>query len=170
MQTTLILIRGNSGSGKTTLARKLQQTLGPNTLLVSQDVVRRDMCHTADTPGNLAIDLIQQIATYGQGKVPVVIVEGILARDRYQSMLQRLVTTFPTTHAYYFDLPFETTLTRHQTKPQATEYGAPELRKWWLPADYLTILPETRFTASDTPTTELRHILADLNFSKSASR
>ena len=39
----LIVLRGNSGSGKTTVAKELQKRFGRNTMLISQDVVRRDM-------------------------------------------------------------------------------------------------------------------------------
>ena len=38
----LIILRGNSGSGKTTTAKALRKHLA-NSLLISQDVVRRDM-------------------------------------------------------------------------------------------------------------------------------
>lgn len=44
----LIILRGNSGSGKTSVAKKLQEKLGPKTMLISQDVVRREMLHTKD--------------------------------------------------------------------------------------------------------------------------
>lgn len=40
---TLVIIRGNSGSGKTSLAKKLQEYYGRRTLVISQDIVRRDM-------------------------------------------------------------------------------------------------------------------------------
>ena len=40
---TLVIIRGNSGSGKTSLAKKLQEYYGRKTLVISQDVVRRDI-------------------------------------------------------------------------------------------------------------------------------
>ena len=39
----LIILRGNSGSGKTTVAKELQKRFGRNTMLISQDAVRRDM-------------------------------------------------------------------------------------------------------------------------------
>ena len=39
----LIILRGNSGSRKTTVAKELQKRFGRNTMLISQDVVRRDM-------------------------------------------------------------------------------------------------------------------------------
>lgn len=37
----LIILRGNSGSGKTTIAKELQNRFGTNTMLISQDVIRR---------------------------------------------------------------------------------------------------------------------------------
>lgn len=46
----LIILRGNSGSGKTTVAKALQKRFGRNTMLISQDVVRRDMLHVKDGP------------------------------------------------------------------------------------------------------------------------
>ena len=39
----LIILRGNSGSGKTTIAKELQRKFGENTMLISQDVIRREM-------------------------------------------------------------------------------------------------------------------------------
>lgn len=44
----LIILRGNSGSGKTTIAKELQQVFGNNTMLISQDVIRRDMLKVKD--------------------------------------------------------------------------------------------------------------------------
>lgn len=61
MKSTLIILRGNSGYGKTTTALALQRTLGEATLLVSQDVVRRDMLKVHDRDGNLSIELIRRL-------------------------------------------------------------------------------------------------------------
>lgn len=44
----LILLRGNSGSGKSTTARTLQQKFGHGTMLISRDVVRREMLYIRD--------------------------------------------------------------------------------------------------------------------------
>lgn len=55
VKSKLIIVRGNSGSGKTSTAKLLQQTLGPRTMLVSQDVVRREMLRVKDTADNPAI-------------------------------------------------------------------------------------------------------------------
>ncbi|MBJ7996916.1 hypothetical protein E0M27_25730 [Bacillus mycoides] len=68
MKSTLIILRGNSASGKTTIAKELQEHFGQGTLLVSQDVVRRDMLKVHDTMGNLSHDLLFEITKYGKGK------------------------------------------------------------------------------------------------------
>ena len=38
----IIILRGNSGSGKTTVARALQKKFGYNTMMITQDEIRRD--------------------------------------------------------------------------------------------------------------------------------
>lgn len=40
----LIILRGNSGSGKTTVAKALQEKFGPNTMLLSHDMVLCRFC------------------------------------------------------------------------------------------------------------------------------
>ena len=55
----LITLRGNSGSGKTTIARALQEKFGKNTMLLSQDVIRRDILKTNDGAGTRANDVLR---------------------------------------------------------------------------------------------------------------
>lgn len=134
----LIIIRGNSGSGKSTVAKLLQREMGYQTMLVQQDVVRREMLRARDEPGNPAIELIYDIAAYGRSIHNDVIVEGILTRERYGDMLQRLSELFDETYAYYFAIPFEETVKRHNTKPNAHEFGEKELKEWWNERDVLS--------------------------------
>ena len=140
MESKLIIIRGNSGSGKTTTAKSLQNLLGNGTLLVSQDMVRRDMLKVHDREGNLSIDLIRQIAEYGKDKCEFVIVEGILNKTRYGEMLSNLIH-FYNQKAYtcYFDLTFLETVKRHNTRSKKIEFGEDSLRAWWNPKDYLGV-------------------------------
>ena len=58
----LIILRGNSGSGKTTIAKELQQVFGNNTMLISQDVIRRDMLKVKDGENTKALPLLEEIA------------------------------------------------------------------------------------------------------------
>lgn len=147
MESQLIIIRGNSGSGKTTIAKSLQNHFGHGTLLVSQDTVRRDMLKVHDRDGNLAIDLIRQIAEYGKDKCKFVIVEGILNKKRYGDMLKHLIQFFnEKAYVYYFDLSFEETVKRHNLRPKKMEFGEDSLRAWWNPNDYLGVDQEIKLT------------------------
>ena len=55
----LVIIRGNSDSGKTSLAKKLQNHFGRGMLVISQDLVRREMLKEKEEPDNLSIFLTE---------------------------------------------------------------------------------------------------------------
>jgi adenylate kinase family enzyme len=147
MESTLIIIRGNSGSGKTTTAKRLQEHLGRGTLLVSQDVVRRDMLKVQDRDGNLSMDLIKQITEYGKGKCEYVIVEGIFTEQRYGDMLRELIQFYNgKAHTYYYDLSFQETVRRHNSRSKRTEFGEDSMRDWWNAEDYIRVDGEVQLT------------------------
>ena len=89
----LIILRGNSGSGKTTVAKELQKKLGNSTagghpLLLSQDVVRRDMLKVKDGPHTEAILLLMELLKYGHAHNEITILEGILYADWYRPLFE----------------------------------------------------------------------------------
>ncbi|MGT2896475.1 kinase [Streptococcus entericus] len=142
--TTLILIRGNAGSGKTTLATVLQQQLGENTLLLSQDLLRRTMLNAKDGTNTPTIPLLMSLLDTGKTLCDTIIIEGIFRSDWYAPVFDKIAEQFSDQlHAYYYDLPFEETLRRHQTRAKAAEFGEEALRRWWVDKDYLTQIPET---------------------------
>ena len=49
-------------------------------------------------------------------------------------------------YAYYFDIPFEETVKRHQTRSKAAEFGADAMREWWKEKDFLDLIKETTIT------------------------
>ncbi len=147
MKTKLILLRGNSGSGKTTLAHDLNAKLPGTKLLISLDVVRREMLFVKDEPNNLSIDLIQQMAIYGKNRVDYVILEGIFVKKIYGTMLTELIQLFDEQVIIcYFNLSFQETLKRHHTKKEITEFGEVELRRWFRENDELGVPNEIIFT------------------------
>ena len=79
----LIILRGNSGSGKTTVARALQRKFGRNTMVISQDIIRREMLWVQDYEGNPATALMAILLKYGQENSEITILEGILYSDIY---------------------------------------------------------------------------------------
>ena len=165
MNSKLIILRGNSGSGKTTTALRLQEILEKATLVVSQDMVRRDMLKVNNREGNLSIELIKQIAEYGLGKCPFVIVEGILSTKRYKEMLLKLIKVFESdTYIYYFDIPFEETLERHKKRGKVNEFGETEMRSWWNDKDYLGVPNEKTIRKDSTQEEVVQEILNDIGY------
>lgn len=61
----LIILRGNSESGKTTIAKELQIRFGRNTMLISQDSIRRDMLCVKDGKDTKALPLMKKLLEYG---------------------------------------------------------------------------------------------------------
>ena len=151
----LIILRGNSGCGKTSTAYLLQRQLGYGTMLVSQDVVRREMLRVKDSESNPAIQLMYDLCIYGNSVGYTVILEGILSNKKYGAMLHRLLDDFQGEKLiYYFDISFEETVRRHATKPNAHEFGESEMRQWWKDHDILDV-PGERLLGDHLSQTEI---------------
>lgn len=147
----LIIIRGNSGSGKSTLARELRACMvqkGSKTAWVEQDYLRRIVLKEKEVNNGDNISLIEQTVSFALEKGYAVVLEGILAFSRYGSMLKRLREECEESFIYYMDVPFEETLRRHVTKPNAHEFGEEEMRRWWQEKD-LTYFPEEKVISAD---------------------
>lgn len=144
----LIILRGNSGSGKTTTAKELQNRFGHNTMLISQDAVRREMLKVRVGENTLALPLMKELLRYGSEHSDVVILEGIMYSDWYKPLYELAVQLYGTEiYAYYFDLPFEETLKRHQTRAKCNEFGEEAMRRWWREKVFSDVLKEVRITS-----------------------
>lgn len=138
LRPVFVLIRGNSGTGKTTLAKKLQAHFGcQQCLLLQQDILRREVLHADDHEGTLAVDMIEILAEFGFKHYSIIILEGILRKDVYGKMLEKLCREFRgKTLIYYLDLPFDLTVRLNRQKDHP--FTSTQLREWWLDKDYLT--------------------------------
>lgn len=159
----LIIIRGNSGCGKSTTAKILQEKLGYGTMLIPQDVVRREIVRTKDGIGNHSIDLIRRITEYGWEIGYTVIIEGILVKKGYHKMLKDLINRSDQAFIYYFDIPFEETLKRHNQKPNKDEWGEKEMRQWWCEKDILGFKNEKLITKNMSQNQVISMVLNDIN-------
>ncbi len=140
---TLIILRGNSGSGKSSVAKALQRKFGRNTLVISQDIIRREMLWVCDGEDTLALPLLTEFLRYGNAHCKYIILEGILNADWYRPLFELAIEIFKDKiFAYYYDIPFEETLKRHETKDKKFEFGEKEMRKWWNEKDFIGIIPE----------------------------
>lgn len=143
----LIIIRGNSGSGKTSVSKVLQEKFGENTMLVSQDMVRREILHTRDGEDTKALPLMTELLKYGRRNSPVTILEGIMVAEWYMPLFETAIKEFGSEiYAYYYDLPFEETVARHDTRAKRMSFGAEDMRRWWVEKDYMKIIPEKILT------------------------
>lgn len=143
----LIIIRGNSGSGKSTLAKALQRKFGRNTMVISQDIVRREMLWVKDSIGNEAVELMIDLLHYGLRHSEVVILEGILYSDIYRPLFEAAVAAYnENIYAYYYDIPFEETLARHATKSNKFSFGEKDMRRWWREKDFICFIDEKIIT------------------------
>ena len=155
----LIILRGNSGSGKTTIAKELQSKFGSNTMLISQDVIRREMLKVKDGENTQAIPLMKELLAYGSKNSNIVILEGIMYADWYKPLFELAVELYDNRiYAYYFDLSFEETLRRHQTKPTCHEFGEEAMRRWWREKDFSDMLNEVSITSEKDAESIVREI------------
>lgn len=84
-----------------------------------------------------------ELTLYGKRNCSIVILEGILNSKWYNDLFENLLDKFKVQFfVYYFDIPFEETLNRHQQKPNAHEFGEKEMSEWWNEKDLLDIIPE----------------------------
>jgi hypothetical protein len=158
----LIVIRGNSASGKSAVAAEIRRRHGHGLAIVGQDNLRRQVLREHDVPGGANIGLIDLTARFALDRGFQVIVEGILSADHYGRMLTALIgdhagRCFP----YYLDVPWEETLRRHATKPQAAEYGQREMRAWYRERDLLPGGLEQVIPASSSLDETVGRIMAD---------
>jgi hypothetical protein len=147
----LIVIRGNSASGKSTIATAIRERYGRGLAIVSQDNLRRVVLREHDRPGAANIGLIGLTCRYAIDAGFCTVLEGILYSAHYGEMLAGLRADYGDRSSWwYLDVPFEQTLVRHATKPQAVEYGRAEMQAWWREHDLLPGQFEKIITAGTT--------------------
>ncbi|MCP2014082.1 putative kinase [Deinococcus sp. HSC-46F16] len=147
----LIVLRGNSGSGKSSVARALRERYGYGMAWVEQDDLRRILLREHDVPGGKNIELIALNVRYALEHGYHVVLEGILTARHYGPMLERLHREHgEASHFYRFDLPFEETVRRHATRPQAREFGVDLMRGWYQERDGLAFVAERLIPAGST--------------------
>lgn len=71
--------------------------------------------------------------------------------DWYKPVFECAVREFGNEiYAYYFDLPFEETLKRHQTRNKVNSFGEEEMKGWWREKDYIGFVNENAIVIDET--------------------
>ena len=143
-----IAIMGESGSGKTTVARALQKKFGYNTMMISQDEIRRNILWVKDGVDTKALPLMIELMKYGYEHCDVVILEGIMYDKWYSPLFKTANELYGMDiYAYYFDIPFEETVRRHNTRDKKQEFGEEDMRRWWREKDFSSVFNEKIITS-----------------------
>ena len=160
----LILLRGNSGSGKTSTAKLLQERIGSGTVRLSHDMIRMEILHTSGREGvERSLPLMIELLRYARRSAEVTILEGILPTADYTPLFEAAVMEYgENIRAYYYDLSFEETLRRHETKPNRADFGEAEMRRWWRDRDFIGFIPETTLGPEDGQAETVERILRDI--------
>lgn len=139
-ETRLVVVRGPSGSGKSTVARALRRRMGRRTALVEQDYLRRILMWEKDTAGGSNIGMIDSVARHALDAGYSVVLEGILAAERYGTMLTQLIDDHAgITVCAYLDASFDETVRRHATRTQAAEFTVEQMMGWFQRDDRLGV-------------------------------
>ena len=120
------------------------------------------MLRERDMPAGANIGLVDLVARYALSHGFNVIVEGIFHADHYAEMLMALINDHQgRTCCYYLDVPFDESLRRHAGKPQASQYGATEMKAWYCELDLLPGGTEQVIPAAMPQDAIVRRVMAD---------
>ncbi len=157
----LIVLRGNAASGKTTVASQLQQRLPRPTAVLSQDYFRRSIYDELERESGAHSDLLEAAACHCIGLGQNVVLDGIFNARRYSAMLERISHTAQDARFYAFDLSFEETVRRHETRPKSSEFTSLEMSEWYHGWQPLLFVEERRIDHSESVEEIVGRILAD---------
>jgi predicted kinase len=162
--TRLVIVRGNSGAGKSTVARAVRAVAGRGVALVEQDYLRRVVLRERLSDDVLHIHLIESVVRIALDGGYDVVLDGIFHRDSYGDMLRRLRSEHRgLTSAYYLEVSFEESCSRHATRPQASEFTVDEMREWFVSDDALGWDEESIIPASSSEAETVRAIVTAAN-------
>lgn len=158
--TRLIVLRGNSGSGKSSVAKEVRLAQPEKMAYVEQDNMRRVILKEKEAVNGFNIELIKQVILFSLNNSYHVIAEGMFRKSKYQDMFSEILKLHPNNnYFFYFDVSFEETLKRHQTKSNKDDFGEKEMREWYKDRDALDIVREEVIPESNSLEDSVKQIL-----------
>jgi len=135
----LIVIRGPSGSGKSTVAKALFEQAVDGTVLIGQDYYR----FIFKPPGGA----INSKSIHKMIKTDVltclkdgydVILEGIFIKKSWQRVFESFFAQHKNNNfVFTYDISFEETIRRHQTKPNKHAWSETDMQDWYKSEDFI---------------------------------
>ncbi len=147
----LIILRGNSGSGKSTVALKLAEAADGKIAIIAGDYYRQHMLFPKGECGEAVGDLMAQNVDYCLSHGYIVLLDSIFyAHDINKQYLGTMLTNNggENNYIFNFDVSFEETARRHQTRPLKDAFSSEQMKDWFKPVeplgyDYEFTIPET---------------------------
>jgi hypothetical protein len=131
---------------------------------ISQDEVRRNMLWVKDGVDTKALPLVMELLKYGREHSDIVILEGIVYDEWYSPLFELANELYRgNVHSYYFDIPFEETVRRHETRNKSREFGEELMRQWWREKDFSSVLNEEVITSEKDADWIVEKIYTDLS-------
>lgn len=131
-------------------------------MLLSQDVIRREILYTNDGVDSKAIDLLSELVLFGKKNSKIIILEGILNSAWYKSLFDVIENNFSDIYAYYYDIPFEETVNRFHTK-ENVKFTEEDMKRWWNEKDLLGFDNEKKISKDMSVEDTVEMILGDIN-------
>ncbi|UJP11090.1 AAA family ATPase [Microbacterium sp. KUDC0406] len=160
------MLRGDSGSGKTTTAVALRPLLGDKTALIHQDYFRREVLSGSDklTRAADAAALIDATARQALDLGYDVILDGVFNLRDYAERFENLWRDHAgLTRIYQFDLDFDETVRRHETRELRHAFTIDDMRRWYDGWEPLTFIEEGRIGPEESLSQIVDRIVTDLS-------
>ena len=136
----LVILRGNSGSGKSTVARELVKDTTRKMAIIAGDYYREHMLFPKGQYGEALGDLMALNVKYCLDHDFDVIWDSIFfAHDRNRNYLAQILKDYhpQDNFIFNFDVSFEETARRHQTRELRHAFSPEQMREWYQPVESL---------------------------------
>ncbi len=165
MAQKLIILRGPSASGKSSVASEIRKRCaGTDIALVDQDYFKLVVCDgsSRERRREAVSAMLLQNTLIALRCGYHVIMEGLINADHYKPMFDEIFRQHPQENfVYFFDISFDETLKRHAGRSKSDEFGAKEMKEWYVGVKPLGIEGEAIIGESATLEQTVERILVD---------
>ncbi|MEI6581636.1 MAG: AAA family ATPase [bacterium] len=133
METKLIILRGPSGSGKSTVAKRLKDSSSRNIATIEQDMFRHNILHDQENAREISAIMMKDAIVSALSNGYDVIADGIFDISHSKKLFDEILDEHQdNNYIYYFNISFNETLARHDTRRKKNDFSEEEMKKWYM--------------------------------------